>query len=67
MSDPYRENSTVLLRDPKIGDVVVLKSGGGPKMTWGYTDGQSAEVVYFDEENKLHKLYIRTAALKLAE
>lgn len=37
--------------DIKIGDIVVLKSGG-PKMTVETIKGDQANVVYYDTDNK---------------
>lgn len=50
--------------DPfKIGATVVLKSRGGLPLTINATDGQSVDVLWFDDANHLHSAWINKDAL----
>lgn len=68
-NDPYRTNAKIIkpIVKAKSGDVVCLKSGGGPIMTIGYVDNCGRALCYFfggeGFSAKLDKLEIYIDAL----
>ena len=66
--NPYRENSPPApKREAKVGDVVQLKSGGGPKMTICQINAQNTVCRYFDDRNNFQTLQIEVCALRVIE
>ena len=67
-SNPYRENSPPPPnRAAKLGDVVQLKSGGGPKMTVCQINGQNTVCRYFNEKREFLTLQVELCALRVIE
>jgi uncharacterized protein YodC (DUF2158 family) len=66
--NPYRENSPPPpKREAKLGDVVQLKSGGGPKMTICQINGGNTVCRYFTDKGELHTLQIELCTLRIVE
>lgn len=65
---PYRENAKMPDRLPKAGDVVKLKSGGGPTMTIAYVGANGVAICrYFSEGGNLLNHNLEVCVLKVVE
>lgn len=65
---PYRENAKMPDEKVKPGDVVVLKSGGGPKMTIASIEANGiAKCIFFNSKDELTGHSMNAIALKVAE